>query len=120
MKPSPVCYLEIPAPKLEAAGTFYRSVFNWKIEPNNLHDRPYWMFSFEDNSLMGALDPNKNSTEKGILIYISVDNIESHLRLAKSANARVVREKYHIGEGFGFAAIVEDPNGNHIGIWSKQ
>jgi len=57
MKSSPIVYIEIPAKNTEETISFYKSAFDWKIEPSNLSDKPYWMFQTGENQLAGGFDP---------------------------------------------------------------
>jgi len=77
--PSPIVYLEIPAPNIEKAGSFYSSVFGWIIERSNLSGYEYWMFNTGENSLTGALDSNKPVLAGGVIIYLKVDDIKATL-----------------------------------------
>ena len=119
MNPSPIVYIEIPAPDIEKSGSFYSAVFHWKIEPSHLSDQPYWMFNTGQNELMGALDSSKPVSDSGIIFYIKVDDIEKCLDEIKKLNGSVVREKFEIGGGYGFSAVFKDPNGNCLGLWAK-
>lgn len=119
-KPAPICYLEIPAPSIEKAGSFYRSVFAWKIQPSSLTNQQYWMFETGEGSLMGGLDTTKAVQEGGIIFYIKVEDIAAMLKAIDQAGGSMVAAKEDIGGGYGFSAVFKDPNGNRIGLWSKS
>lgn len=120
MKPAPICYVEIPAPNIEIAGSFYRSIFNWNISPSHLTDQKYWMFGTGDNQLMGGFDSTKTAQGGGVILYIQIDDIPATLKSIEAMGGKVVRGKFEIGEGYGFSAIFEDPNGNHLGLWANN
>ena len=115
--PATICYVEIPAPNLEAAGEFYRAVFGWKITPSNLSDKPYWMFSTGPGNLEGGFDPaRKVSTAGGAILYIKVKDIGDTIAATQKSGGSIVRDKFDIGGGHGYSATVQDPNGNHLGL----
>jgi uncharacterized protein len=119
--PSPIVYVEIPAPNLERAGAFYSSTFGWKVVPSNLSDKPYWMFSTGEGQLTGGFDPSRRpKSGGGVILYIRVDDIDKTLRAVAAAGGRVVRDKFDVGGGYGYSAIVNDPNENEIGLWCKR
>lgn len=120
MKPAPICYVEIPAPDIEKAGSFYSSVFGWTVSPSNLGDQPYWMFKAGEGQLMGGFDSSKPVQPGGVILYLKVDNIEAALTLVKEKGGAILREKFDIGGGYGFSAIFKDPNGNHVGLWAER
>ena len=116
--PAPIVYLEIPAPDLERAGNFYRSVFSWEITPSNLTDQPYWMFSAGSERLGGGLDPGLPVAKGGILLYIKVEDIPATLGKIEQAGGFVLRGKVPVGKDMGFSATFEDPNVNRLGLWA--
>ncbi len=116
-----ICYLEIPAPNIEAAGKFYSAVFGWKITPSNLSDKPYWMYSTGAGNLPGNLDggldpERKVSADSGTIIYVKIKDIDETIAKAKKIGGSIVRDKFNIGGGHGFSAIVQNPNGNQVGL----
>ena len=114
---APICYMEIPAPNIEAAGAFYASIFGWRITPSNLSDKSYWEFSTGDGQLTGGLDPSIPVSAGGVLLYLKVESITDALAAVKGSGGIVVREKFDIGGGYGFSAIFKDPNGNQLGLF---
>jgi predicted enzyme related to lactoylglutathione lyase len=116
-----ICYVEIPgAPNLDSTGSFYSTVFGWNISPSNLSDDLYWAFSSGPNDLSGAFDSRKDATKTGILLYLKVDDIQETLRKVKNYGGHVVQEKSRVGGDFGFFAIIRDPSGNSVGVWSNK
>lgn len=51
MQAAPICYIEIPAPDIEKSDKFYRSIFNWQINPSSLNEHQYRMFSIGEGQL---------------------------------------------------------------------
>ncbi len=118
-KPARICYLEIPAPDVEKAAAFYRSVFGWKITPSNLNDTPYAIFSTGEGEHSGGLHSGRPVRDGGIIIYLHVDDISATLEAVQAAGGSTVEEKTAIGGDFGFNAVFRDPHGNHVGLWCK-
>ena len=116
--PGTLCYFEIPAPDLEKAGDFYRSVFAWRVEVSG----QYMSCSAADGQLLCGLDPIKRpAPDGGILIYLKVGDIAATLDRIREAGGAVVLGKSPVGSDpqWGFSAVFRDPGGNQIGLWSR-
>lgn len=118
METSPIVYLEIPAPNIELAEKFYSSIFNWEIKESNLTDNKYSEFRSGDNSISGGLDSSKAVQSGGIIFYVRVKNIDSIIKQVLELKGEILRNKFDIGGGHGFSAILKDPNGNQVGLVS--
>ncbi|HET8708074.1 MAG TPA: VOC family protein, partial [Pseudomonadales bacterium] len=53
----------------------------------------------------------------GVIPYFSCDDCAVQAARAEAANGKVLRAKCTLGE-YGFAALIEDPEGNRIGLHS--
>lgn len=120
INPAPICYLEIPAPDIAAAGAFFRSVFGWVIKPSHLSEKTYWEFSTGDGQLTGGFDPSLAIGSGGVLLYLKVEKIDETLEAIQARGGTIVRNKFDIGGGYGFSALFNDPNGNLLGLFSFQ
>ena len=118
--PATICYVEIPAPNIEAAGQFYSSAFGWKITPSHLSDKAYWEFSTGEAKLSGGLDSTVPISDGGVILYLRVADIAETLQKVRASGGIVVRERFDIGGGYGFSAIFKDPNGNRLGLFSAH
>jgi hypothetical protein len=110
-------WLEIPAPDLDKAKSFYSIVFNWTMEE---YTPEFCVFNLE--GFHGGLNKNRKRIAKseGIIFSISVDDINTTLDKIVKHGGKIIEKKYEIGKDIGFAAMFSDPNGNHIELWSKQ
>ena len=113
--PAPLCYVEIPAPDLEAARAFYGTVLGWRIEQGIPGTR---YLSFDAGRLGGGFDPTLEPTDRGPLLYVQVSDVSAALEAIARAGGGVVRGKTEIGGGHGFSALFDDPNGNRMGLVS--
>lgn len=118
--PAQICYVEIPAPDLEKASSFYSAVFDWTVTPSNLNDSPYWEFRSGDRGMTGGLVQNRPPRAGGALFYLNVTDIENTLNHIERAGGTVVRKKFEIGGGHGFSALFKDPNGNELGLFATK
>lgn len=115
---SPICYVEIPAPNPEKAGTFYHQVFGWNVTPSKLTDQNYWMFSTGDGQLSGGFSQELPVNTGGALLYVRVKDIKAKLDEIKAAGGSVFFDKEDIGGDYGFSAQFLDPSGNRMGLYT--
>jgi predicted enzyme related to lactoylglutathione lyase len=100
-------YLQLPAADVAAAAAFYQSVFGWRVEP----PQP----GFEAPGLIGQwVDDRPPAGDAGPLLWISVDDIETALSLAREHGGDVVEDPSP--DGPRTLATITDPAGNRIGL----
>ncbi len=111
-RPGGVSYLAIPARDVARSAAFYQAVFGWELRGDP--DTP----SFSDGTghVIGHwrtdLEP---AGEAGVRPYVYVEDLGAALERAAAQGAEVV-EPY--SEGTLRIAVIRDPAGNAIGIWT--
>lgn len=128
MKSNPVGWFEIYVQDMGRAKAFYEAVFQGSLtELKNpaTHDTPgmeMWAFpsSMQDYGTPGALVcmpgcPSGGST----LVYFSCQDCAVEAARAVAHGGKIFKEKTGIGE-YGFIALIEDTEGNLIGLHSLQ
>jgi hypothetical protein len=111
-RPGGVSYLAIPARDVARSAAFYQAVFGWELRGDP--DAP----SFSDGTghVIGHwrtdLEP---AGEAGVRPYVYVEDLGAALERAAAQGAEVV-EPYT--EGTLRIAVIRDPGGNAIGIWT--
>ena len=111
-RPGGVSYLAIPARDVARSAAFYQAVFGWELRGDP--DAP----SFSDGTghVIGHwrtdLDP---AGEAGVRPYVYVEDLGAALERAAAQGAEVV-EPY--AEGTLRIAVIRDPAGNAIGVWT--
>jgi uncharacterized protein len=112
-RPGGVSYLAIPATDVARSGAFYQAVFGWELRGDP--DQP----SFSDGTghVIGHwrtdLEP---AGEAGVRPYVYVTDFEATLERAAAQGSEVLAEPY--AEGTLRIAVLRDPAGNAIGIWT--
>ena len=112
-RPGGVSYLAIPARDVARSAEFYRAVFGWELRGDA--ERP----SFSDGTghVIGHwrtdLEP---AGEAGVRPYVYVTDLAAALQRAGACGAEVLAEPY--AEGSLRIAVVRDPAGNAIGVWT--
>lgn len=107
-------YFELPSDETGQLKEFYTSLFNWRFEEGK--DTPDYWYT-ESAGMKGAI-LKRRSNRQNATFYIEVDSVDECVSKAKSAGANVVVAKREISEGF--YALLEDPQGNVIGVWEGK
>ncbi len=121
-KSNPVVYFEIPVNNIERAIKFYREVFKFDFEKENIdnNDMALFPFSDENSGISGALAKGDiyKPTNDGVVIYFGVENIDTILELATAKGGQILYPKKDIG--IGLVAEFEDSEGNRIALFQSK
>ncbi len=112
-----VCHFEVPSTDIERSVEFYKGLFGWEFA--GVGDPDYAMFSTPDGP-GGAIEKAQAGRGSNVIVYIEVADIPSVLAKVEKLGGEIVREKTLISEEFGYWAMVADPSGVRIGLWSKD
>lgn len=129
MQGNPVNWFEIYVKDVERAKTFYEAVLRITLQRLAAPDDPdggnltMWAFPMSDQhyGASGALVRMDGVTPGagGTMVYFSCEDCAVEAARAADHGGRVVQEKMPIGE-HGFIALVNDTEGNMIGLHSMQ
>ena len=111
-----ICHVEWQVTDLDRAKDFYGGMFGWSFKEMS---PDYVIFQTGDDvggglELVGSVDSGASP-----LVYILTDNIEESLAKAEVFEGAVVKRTTDI-PGHGVYAIVADPDGNHVGLYSSS
>ena len=122
MNPNPVGWFELYVQDMPRAKAFYETVFGVVLE--FLPGTEYEMWSFpmdmERYGSPGALIKMEGcpSGPGGTLVYFSCEDCATESARAVEAGGTIFKEKFSIGP-YGFIALVQDSEGNLIGLHSR-
>lgn len=123
-----ISWFEIYTTNFERAKSFYSEVFKYKLTDlpmsnENHPDMRYAVFSDENdsNGIGGALVriSEVNPGYGGTMVYFDTNDIDAELSRVEAAGGKIMRWKQSIGE-YGFIALIEDSEGNMIGLRSMK
>jgi predicted enzyme related to lactoylglutathione lyase len=128
MKSNPVGWFEIYVQDMPRAKAFYEAVFQGALEElqnpdaNEFFEMEMWAFplDMERAGASGALVKMRGCPSGGsTLVYFTCEDCSVEAARAASHGGKIFKEKMSIGE-YGFIALVEDTEGNMIGLHSMQ
>lgn len=122
---NPVIWFEIYVSDMPRARRFYENVFKQPLPelPSSTADSPMYSFPM-DMKLPGTggmlvRNPKVSPGAGGTLVYFSCEDCAVEAALVAQHGGKVHQAKQSIGE-YGFMAIVEDSEGNRIGLHSMK
>lgn len=126
LQSNPVGWFELYVSDLERAKAFYQAVLNRPMEDLPLmpgSDMQMCAFPMTANGAgaAGALvkSPKMGPGGGGTLVYFSTPDCATEAARAQAHGGKVLQPKMSIGS-YGFIAIVQDTEGNIIGLHSHE
>ena len=123
MKSNPVVWFEIYVQNMERAKAFYECVFAIQFEQLESPDLEMWAFPMQEDGpgAMGALVRMEGCPSGGnsTLIYFTCADCALEAERAKENGGQIFKDKFSIGQ-YGFISLVNDTEGNMIGLHSMQ
>ena len=115
-------WFEVPTSNMDRAIPFSERMLGLTLRRETFGDQPHAVFPSKcpdgGSSVAGALvtGPHLRPGSSGAVVYFDCrDGVRATLARATAAGAKVVLAHTSIGE-HGFIAIVDDPEGNRIGL----
>ncbi len=119
-KTNPVVYFEIPVNDMQRAITFYRAVFGFTFEQEELdgYDMAFFPLNEDQPGITGALAKGDvyQPSHQGAILYFYTEDIDKALVNASLLGAQMLYPKT-INTDHGFiVAEIEDSEGNRIAL----
>lgn len=108
---------ELLTSDVEAAKTFYGTLFGWDFEANPMPGGTYWVATRDGQPRAGlmAAEAAGPGTPSSWFAYIAVDDIDERCRALTAACGTVLRQPWDIPE-VGRIAVVMDPQNVAFGL----
>ena len=125
MNRNPVGWFEIYVQDMDLAKKFYEAVLHVELMKLESPDPEIEMQAFpmnmEAGGASGALAKMEGcpSGGMGTLVYFSCEDCASEASRVEAAGGKICKPKMSIGQ-YGFIALVNDTEGNMIGLHSMQ
>jgi predicted enzyme related to lactoylglutathione lyase len=113
--------MEIPVTDVVASARFYGGLFGWSFHEAPTSDTSYSVFSSASGA-EGALERHDavGAGNDGPLVYVLVDDLDTTCSKAVELGGAVERPRTPIGgDEHGSYALILDPNGTRIGLFSR-
>ena len=121
-KKNPVGWFEIYVQDMDRAKAFYEKVFKVTLQPlasPGMHLLAFPMASDAPGCAGALVRMEGRESGGGTMIYFTCEDCAVEAERAAQNGGSVFKGKFSIGE-YGFIALVIDPEGNMIGLHSRQ
>lgn len=117
MSNHPVAFFEIvsnDAPKLQ---TFYTDLFGWQVQTD---DDGYGLVDTGagEHAVGGGIGPSMAPGDTGVKIYVTTPALDDTIARAQELGSTVYLKPMNLPGGYGRIAVVSDPDGNPVGLWT--
>ena len=114
---NPFVHVELATNDLDKAKSFYRSLFDWKLNDMDMGGgMSYTLIEVGEGTGGGMMKHPMPGAPSAWLAYVNVDNIVAATAAAASLGATVFREVTEVPNAGSFSIIV-DPTGAMLGLW---
>jgi predicted enzyme related to lactoylglutathione lyase len=115
----PVAFFEIISQDADRARKFYTQLCDWKAEADpNMGGYALVDTGAGEGALGGGIGPSMMPRDAGVKIYMRVDDLDAYLDRAERLGGKRVVPPTDLPGDFGRFAILADPDGNAVGLWS--
>jgi hypothetical protein len=121
---SAISWFEIPVTDMERATKFYSTILDIEFVPYDTEDSSMLMKMFpEEDGVGGALIQSEQGytpSQEGTVVYLYVEEgVDGPLSKVEEAGGKILMPKMDTG-GHGFAAWIQDTEGNRVGLHSMK
>lgn len=116
-------FFSIPCENIERAAKFYNKVFGWELNIFDCPEQNEKMAMIDCEGVEGCLFWNEKykPSINGSQISFEVESIDLTLEKAFDNGAKILMQKCKIDcDTKGFCALIQDSEGNAIGLYSAK
>ena len=119
---NPIGWFEITVNDFDKAKNFYTELFGWEFRLSQGSKSLYWNIYTGEDTIGGGLLKKTKPEQNGqaVILYVEVDDIEASLNKSVTLGGRIEKPKTLISETAGYFGLLQDPDKNVIGLWSKH
>ena len=116
-------WFEIPVTDMQRAKAFYAKVMQIELRDEEMDGMQMAIFPHSEDGVGGSLTagPNYRPGPSGTIVYLNAGaDIDGPLSRIEAAGGKIVMPKLHLSPEIGHIAIMQDSEGNHIGLHSPN
>ncbi len=116
---APVAFFEIISDDHERARRFYADLFGWTADADpDMGGYALVDTGNGDAAVGGGIGPSSADDPAGVRIYLRVDDLDGYLERAEKLGGTRLVPPTDLPGGYGRIAMLADPDGNRVGLWS--
>ncbi|KAB2909774.1 MAG: VOC family protein [Ignavibacteriales bacterium] len=111
-----IAHVELPSTDLEKSKNFFNEVFGWELKE---FGKGYMLWNSRQGTTIGLRKVKDTVKGDTPVFHILVDDIEDTAKIVKKAGGSVFKEKAVIPV-YGYYAVIQDLDGNKIGLYQAH
>jgi uncharacterized protein len=111
-----IAHIEIPVTDLDRSKDFYNQLFNWDFKP---FGNGYLLFNNRKGITAGLRKSDNIAQGEKTIFHVNVNSIDDTLKKLSEIGGKIEREKTTIPV-MGWYALLNDPDGNTIGLFQNH
>jgi predicted enzyme related to lactoylglutathione lyase len=118
-----ISWFEIPVNDLERAIRFYSEILEVEFEHFGFNGQELAIIPGDEESINGALIKGEGyvPSKEGSIVYLNAgEDLNNVLLRVEAAGGMILEGKTEVIEGRVFAAVLQDTEGNRVGIYSNK
>lgn len=116
---NPFVHVELASTDVGKAKSFYQSLFNWKLQDNDMGGMIYTLIDVGEGTGGGMMQHPMPGAPSFWLPYVLVDDVNAATAKAKSLGAEIKRDVMEVPQT-GWLSIIADPTGAALGLWQPM
>ena len=115
--PNPFVHVELSTGDVDAAKTFYKAIFGWKLGSMPMGEgQVYTTIDVGGGTGGGMMMKPAPDMPTMWMPYVLVDDVKKTVERARKAGAQIVVDYNAVGDMGAFAILI-DPTGAALGLW---
>lgn len=126
-KNNAIGWFEVPVADMERGMKFYETVFDLKLQRNQMGPLDMAWFPWIEGGAgaAGSLVYHEEMYEPsldGVMVYFTAHSgdLQNELSRVESAGGKILQPKTLIAEEFGYMAVIIDSEGNRVALHSQK
>jgi len=114
---NPFVHVELNTDDLPRAKSFYKSLFDWKLQEDPKME--YTMIDVGEGTGGGMMKNPVPGAPSNWMAYVLVDDVAASTKKAKSLGATIVKDVTEVPD-YGWFSVIVDPTGAPLGLWQTK
>lgn len=115
---------QIPVTNFDRALKFYEALMGYDLQIMETANFKLGVFQFDPEKGAGGCIIQSDGlapSQKGTLVYLHTgQNLQPYIDRVKEAGGNVFIDKTPLGPGMGYYGIIDDTEGNRVGLYSDE
>ncbi|MCX7835939.1 MAG: VOC family protein [bacterium] len=116
-----IVHTEFCVQNIPQAAHFFQQLFGWECFSSEMENYWFWKLPHSEEILGGITTCEESLPSVATTtVYVQVENIQTTIEKALALGGHCLVQETKISDRLGYFAIIAEPSGCQVGIWSKN